>query len=309
MLLSIPQVMKQGELNFEADEIGLVYPIYGHMPPNMVRKFIKKARLKAEYKFAVLTYGNRKCNASEIWDDISRRAGNAFDYVTTMIMVDNWLPNFDMNEQIKIDKHIPESLARITADVSARRRWIEPVTEEERQQHQGFIAATGIDPEKGFTWDSAQCFTATDACIGCGVLAATGASHRRESRPKANAKPASRAYKTARNVRYSSTRKATLCSPPARRTPTPAIATNTYPCGTSSRPTDSDVSRTQDTAPEQLTYGLRYTARQAASWQKPRAAYRRRRRLYRNGQTRDGLRQPASARCRHGCQDGYCPPA
>ena len=27
-----------------------------------------------------------------------------------MIMVDNWLPNFDMNEQIKIDKHIPESL-------------------------------------------------------------------------------------------------------------------------------------------------------------------------------------------------------
>lgn len=171
LLLSIPQIMKQGELNFEADEIGLMYPIYGHMPPNMVRKFIKKARLKAEYKFAVLTYGNRKCNASEIWDDISRRAGNAFDYVTTMIMVDNWLPNFDMNEQIKIDKHIPESLARITADVSARRRWIEPATEEERQQHQGFIAATGIDPEKGFTWDSAQCFTVTNACIGCGVCA------------------------------------------------------------------------------------------------------------------------------------------
>ncbi len=24
-----------------------------------------------------------------------------FDYITTMIMVDNWLPNFDMNEQIK----------------------------------------------------------------------------------------------------------------------------------------------------------------------------------------------------------------
>lgn len=46
MLLSIPQVMKQGELNFEADEIGLVYPIYGHMPPNMVRKFIKRHGLR-----------------------------------------------------------------------------------------------------------------------------------------------------------------------------------------------------------------------------------------------------------------------
>lgn len=27
--------------------------------------------------------------------------GMPFDYITTMIMVDNWLPNFDMNEQIK----------------------------------------------------------------------------------------------------------------------------------------------------------------------------------------------------------------
>ena len=103
ILLSIPQLVKQGRYDFEADEIGIVYPIYGHMPPNMVREFIKKARLKAGYKFAVLTYGARKCDAVEIWDRISRNAGNAFDYIGTIIMVDNWLPNFDMNEQIKID--------------------------------------------------------------------------------------------------------------------------------------------------------------------------------------------------------------
>ena len=79
-----------------ADEIGIVYPIYGQMPPNMVRRFIQKARLKAAYKFAVLTYGRRKCNAVGIWDEITQRAGCPFDYITTMIMVDNWLPNFDM---------------------------------------------------------------------------------------------------------------------------------------------------------------------------------------------------------------------
>ena len=61
-LLSIPQLVKQGRYELEADEIGIVYPIYGHMPPNMVREFIKKARLKAAYKFAVLTYGARKCD-------------------------------------------------------------------------------------------------------------------------------------------------------------------------------------------------------------------------------------------------------
>lgn len=96
-LLSIPQLMKHGRFELEADEIGIVYPIYGHMPPYMVRQFIKKARLNAAYKFAVLTYGNRKCSAVEIWDGISRRAGKAFDYICTLIMVDNWLPNFDMN--------------------------------------------------------------------------------------------------------------------------------------------------------------------------------------------------------------------
>lgn len=168
-LLSIPQLMKQEKFEIEADEIGIVYPIYGHMPPNMVRRFIQKANLKADYLFAVLTYGNRKCNAVEIWDDISRQAGKRFDYINTLIMVDNWLPSFDMNEQILIDKHIPENLQKITADLAGQKRWHEPVTEEEREQHQGFLARTGINPSTGFVLKSENCFTVTDACIGCGA--------------------------------------------------------------------------------------------------------------------------------------------
>ena len=168
-ILSIPQLAKEGRYDFEADEIGIVYPIYGHMPPNMVREFIKKARLDAPYKFAVLTYGNRKCDASEIWDRISREAGNPFDYITTMIMVDNWLPNFDMNEQMKIDKGIPESLNRISSDLAQKRHWREPVTELERAQHQEFLQRTGIDPDKGFLLASQDYFMITDNCIGCAV--------------------------------------------------------------------------------------------------------------------------------------------
>ena len=166
-MLSIPQLMKLGKYDFEAYEIGIVYPIYGHMPPYMVRQFIQKARLKAAYKFAVLTYGARKCDAVEIWDGISRKAGHAFDYIGTIIMVDNWLPNFDMNEQLLIDKHISENLQKITADLTTQRRWHEPVTEEERQMHRGFMQWTGLDPQVGFLMKSEKCFTATDACIGC----------------------------------------------------------------------------------------------------------------------------------------------
>lgn len=166
-LLSIPQMMKEGRYEFEADEIGLIYPIYGHMPPNMVRRFIKKAKLKAAYKFAILTFGARKCNAVEIWDGVSTQAGNKFDYIATIMMVDNWLPNFDMNVQKKMDKHIPENLRRITADIDKRRRWHEPVSDEERQMHAGFMFISGIDPEVGFLKRSEKCFTVTKNCTGC----------------------------------------------------------------------------------------------------------------------------------------------
>lgn len=168
-ILSIPQLMRKKQFEIEADEIGLVYPIYGHMPPYMVREFIKKAQLKAEYKFAVLTYGMRKCNAVEIWDGISRKVGNVFDYIGTIVMVDNWLPNFDMNEQMKIDKHIPENLAKITSDLSNRRRWHEPVTQEEREQHEGFMSLSGLDPEVGFLMKADRSFRVTDDCIHCGI--------------------------------------------------------------------------------------------------------------------------------------------
>ena len=152
-----------------ADEIGIVYPIYGQMPPNMVRRFIQKARLKAAYKFAVPTYGNMQFVAAGIWDELSRKSGNAFDYITSILMVDNWLPNFDMNEQIKIDKHIPESLERITADIAARKHEIPSTEERARQLFDRFIRDRGLDPEVGYLMHSEDYFVVTDACIGCAV--------------------------------------------------------------------------------------------------------------------------------------------
>ena len=50
-------------------------------------------------------------------------------------MVDNWLPNFDMNEQVLIDKHIPEKLEEINAGIAEKKHWHEPVSQEECEQH------------------------------------------------------------------------------------------------------------------------------------------------------------------------------
>ena len=108
-------------------------------------------------------------NAAELWDGISQQAGTKFDYINTLVMVDNWLPNFDMAEQMKMDKHIPEQLEKIKADLGQRMRWVKPATEEARRAHDGFVAFSRLDPEVGFLMRSEKYFQVTDACIGCGV--------------------------------------------------------------------------------------------------------------------------------------------
>lgn len=168
-ILSIPQMMKQGRHDFAADEIGIVYPIYGHMPPNMVRNFIKQARLLAGYKFAVLTFGMLDFNAAEIWDNISRQSGTTFDYINTIVMVDNWLPNFNMADQIKMDKHIPEQLAKVKDDLGQQKKWVKPATDAARRAHEGFMYFSRLDPDIGFLMRSEKYFQVTDACIGCGI--------------------------------------------------------------------------------------------------------------------------------------------
>ncbi|MGN1241007.1 MAG: 4Fe-4S binding protein [Alloprevotella sp.] len=79
------------------------------------------------------------------------------------------MPNFDMNEQVKMNKHIPENLASFKDDISKQKHWMQPVSEEECEQHAGFMAYTRLDPEVGFMIKSEKYFVITDRCIGCGV--------------------------------------------------------------------------------------------------------------------------------------------
>lgn len=170
-IASIPQEMaRAGELRYRADAIGIVYPIYGHMMPAMVRDFIRRAAFEAPYVYFVLTYGNRHANAIELACEDARDAGIEPAYASTLLMVDNWLPGYDMDEQrARIpEKRIDENLARIAGDVKARKRWIEPVTDADRAAHEQFLSS-GLSFEAG----AMQGFLAIDAeaCTGCGTCA------------------------------------------------------------------------------------------------------------------------------------------
>ncbi len=169
-IISIPQAMKLNQLEYEAEEIGFVYPVYGMMPPNMVRKFIQTAKLKANYFFAIATYGNKAGNAVNIWNDITKAAGYTFDYIATLLMVDNWLPVFDMDEQKKMDKNIPANLAKIKTSLEKREKYIEAVAEEDIERwNKRKEEKTGPFQADGIHALAEEWFTVTDACITCGA--------------------------------------------------------------------------------------------------------------------------------------------
>lgn len=166
---SIPQEMRrEGELAFADDAIGIVYPIYGHMMPSMVRQFVERATFDTPYLYLVPTYGCRHANAVELAQEQMRAVGAEPAYISTLLMVDNWLPNFDMDEQRALipQKHIDENIARIKADVAARRHWIEPVSDADREAHEQFMS-------RGIRFEPQDLggFLSIDrnACVGCRI--------------------------------------------------------------------------------------------------------------------------------------------
>lgn len=123
-LYSIPQIIKDKHLDYEADEIGFVFPDYAATAPLMVREFVSKAHFKAQYIFSVITFGNFAANVADWWNDFCKEKGLQNHYINTLLMVDNYLPVFDMNEQVKIDKKIPENLAAIVGDIHEHKQFI-----------------------------------------------------------------------------------------------------------------------------------------------------------------------------------------
>lgn len=163
--ISIPQAIHRAPLEFTADTIGIVSPVYGHEVPAMVRQFLQRAVFHTKYFYIVLTYGNRHGGAAELAEKLCLDCGIHPSYINVLLMVDNWLPGFDMDEQKRLDKQVDVHLKQIAADIAARRHWIAQVTEEDRAAHRAFLAHTSQMPAEA--WQ--HLIRVTDRCVGCGV--------------------------------------------------------------------------------------------------------------------------------------------
>lgn len=162
--VSIPQIINNSDLIFEDDKIGIVCPVYGHEMPKMVKEFIKKATFRTDYLYIILTYGMLHGGAAELADKYVKSVGKKLDYAKAIIMVDNFLPNFDMTEQCLTDKKIPENLAVIKADISSRKKQIEKAGLKNKMIHKGYTAMVKNQDET--IWAK---FKVEDNCTRCGI--------------------------------------------------------------------------------------------------------------------------------------------
>lgn len=163
--ISIPQVMKNENLKFTAERIGIVTPVYGHEVPPMVREFMRKAEFRTNYFYMVLTYGNRHGGAAELTYQLCKECGIRPQYINVIEMVDNWLPSFDMEEQKRIDKKIDENLVTIMEDLRVCKQMISEVTDTDRAVHAQFLE--GMKKMPVDVWQ--HLLYITDVCVGCGL--------------------------------------------------------------------------------------------------------------------------------------------
>ena len=173
-LCSIPQEMggrNASRRRYEDEAIGFVMPVYAHDLAPLAARFIEQNSFSAGYVFAVLTYGNRAGCAVEACERRLADAGAHLDYAETLLMVDNWLPSYDANEQKKMEKGEAGQLAHIAAEIAAHTHRVRPATEADRAADddlfsKGFSFATLCD--MGFL---GPLLRVRDNCTGCGTCA------------------------------------------------------------------------------------------------------------------------------------------
>lgn len=171
-LVSIPQAIRNGRYEYETDAIGFVFPTYCCNVPPIVQEFLSKAKLKTDYLFAIATYGNPMGSGGDgnelgELEKYAAGLGYRFDYLNSVLMVDNFVDNFDIQKEIEKlpSKRTDESLEAIRADIAARRSYKKPVGAMGKMLTN---MCRGL-AKKQAEGKTARKFIVSDACVRCGT--------------------------------------------------------------------------------------------------------------------------------------------
>lgn len=169
-LLSIPQLMRQDKIEIEDDAVGIVCPVYAVELPFMIVDFMKKAEIKTDYFFVIMTCGYGYVPSLGHAEVLARERGWDLKYGSGVLMVDNYIPFFDMLEEINKlpEKDVEGQLDRICADIDARKERRVELSDELLGQMEWYHknhAPKVIDKRMALD------YIVNDACIHCGICA------------------------------------------------------------------------------------------------------------------------------------------
>lgn len=163
--ISIPQEMRKSGRNYAAESIGIVSPVYYGEIPRYVQKFLEESTFEAEYFFFVLTYGSSPMIAPQFAAECAAKCGIKASYAVAILMVDNYLPYFDMAVETGMDKRVESQLEKVIKDVAARRPGIPVPTKQEREWYERVRQFNRENP----AFNNGSQIAMTDRCVGCGV--------------------------------------------------------------------------------------------------------------------------------------------
>lgn len=168
-LFSIPQELGRKNRRYKADKIGIVCPLFEFEVPSLVKTFIRESEFETDYFYLVITYGCHNGGVAKRTAKFLEDIGKKADYINTIIMHDNAIIVFDMDEQRKLEptKKVDEHIRAVRADIEARKSYIQPALKEETDFYAGYVAMIeGKGPMYTF-----PLYRIEDSCIGCGTCA------------------------------------------------------------------------------------------------------------------------------------------
>ncbi|MDR2501549.1 MAG: EFR1 family ferrodoxin [Treponema sp.] len=125
-LLPVPRLQKNGVYEITGDVVGIICPVYGFTLPNLVKEYLEKAVIKAEYVFAVMTFGGFSMAALTRMKKLLTARGVQLHYANEIKMVDTYLPLFEIAGELKKKKE--ESIAlqinAVANDIKERKQYL-----------------------------------------------------------------------------------------------------------------------------------------------------------------------------------------
>ena len=169
-LVGIADSLKCGESVFTAEKgesIGFVIPVYFSGVPKCVREFIEKMTLTSggdNYIFTVLSCGGNTANAGKMLNKLLTEKGIAVNACYSAVMVDNYIPMFNIPSQEEANRMLEEINTKIEllTDKIAEKK------DGDFDENKGAKIMTAVMYPFYKPFRKTKKFTVSDKCISCG---------------------------------------------------------------------------------------------------------------------------------------------